>query len=188
MPFDLARIRAALEGAPLSSPYPLDLSIAVVNDCLRMGNSRPIPLERWTRWEKQGWKLWPEQMGMLAHFLNSSPELRQETVRLLAQPNLDAAAALESFFKLTAPLTAEMIRSNAFRQEEFLRKWARVLSGAIAGESEDESAKRLAKLDYAQTLVEYERAETARKKEAEKRQKALEEAAKRDTEARGWRE
>jgi hypothetical protein len=186
MAFDLERIQRELRAAPLVSPYPLDLSVAVLSDVFRMAGVVPPARSTWAAWTKRAHKLWGEQMGMLAHAL-ASTVLREETVRAIG-PRFDPSSALEPFFEAVKPLTAEMIRANAFRQEEFLRKWIAAVGGAVAGESEKESKKRAAQLDYRQTLAEYDKAEAARKAEAERRAKLLQQAAQNEAAARGWRE
>jgi len=186
MAFELKRIQEELRAAPLVSPYPLDLSVAIVSDVFRMAGVVPPARSTWAGWTKREHKLWGEQMGMLAHAL-ASTSVREETVRALA-PRFDPSGALGPFFEAVRPLTAEMIRANAFRQEEFLRKWISMVGGTIAGESDKESKKRVAQLDYRQTLVEYEKAEAARKAEAERRAKLLQQAAQNEAAARGWRE
>jgi hypothetical protein len=100
----------------------------------------------------------------------------------------DATTLLQRFFESITPLTAEMVRSNGFRQEEFLRKWVHALEGEVLNESAKESAKRLDQLDYRKAMQEMKRAEEARKKEAERREELLREAERRAAEARGWRE
>ena len=70
-----------------------------------------------------------------------------------------------------------MIRSNSFRLEEFLRKWAWMLSAPIAGEEPKESARRLGQLDYGKALSDYQSVEKARREEAKKRAKELADAA-----------
>jgi hypothetical protein len=184
--FDLAKIQEELKAAPLASPYPLDLAVAIVCDAFRMAHVAPPPAARWKEWRKASHKLWEEQVGMLAHLL-ATTSLRAETVAAL-KPKFDAAKQLEGFFEAIEPLTAEMIRSNAFRREEFLRNWVALVGGAIAGEGARESKRKLDQLDYRKTLKEYDRAEKVRKSEAERRAKLLKEAADREAYARGWRE
>jgi len=184
--FDLKGIVRELQAAPLASPYPLDLSAAIVNDTFRMALARPVPKKQWDGWQKEKPVRWAEQMGMLAHAL-AVTSLRAETVRAL-HPGYDAAVGLQRMFELIEPLTAEMIRSNRFRQEEFLRKWASCVGGRIEGEKARESKQRMEQLDYRKTLAEYAKAEKARKSEAAARAKMLREAAQREAQARGWRE
>jgi hypothetical protein len=185
--FDLAKVRNELGAAALASPILLDVAIAVVNDCFRMAEIGPVPDEVWESWRKQARPLWAEQMGMLA-FVLSSTSLRAQTVDALRAGTVRPAGALASFFASVEPLTAEMIRANAFRQEEFLRKWVASWQGSIAGESEAESSSRLEQLDYRKALEEYARAEDARKLEAARREKMLQDARDREAAARGWRE
>lgn len=191
MAFDLKQIREELAAAPIYSPIPPDLAAAIVDDCLRMANLVPVPAKTWRAWTKEAHKLWSEQLGMLAHVL-ATTSLREETVTAIrARPAaaiLDPAKALTGFFEAIKPLTAEMIRANAFRQEECLRMWIAAWGGAVAGETPEESAKRSKQIDYRDAVAEFERADQKRKEEAKRRAKALREAAEREAAARGWRE
>jgi len=184
--FDLAAIRDALAASPLASPYSFELSAAIVNDTLRMALARPPDKQEWTAWRLKGSRLWEEQLGMLAHLLAVTPA-RKETIAALP-PGFDARRELPGFFDQIAPLTAEMIRSNRFRQEEFVRRWIDRVGGAVAGERAKQSRQRLEQLDYRKTLAEYEKAQAARKAEAASRAAALRAAAEREAQARGWRE
>jgi len=190
MAFDLAAIRRELAAAPLPSPYPSDLAAAIVSDTFRMSRLSPLPAGVWKKWTGKGQKnkLFSEQLGMLAHILAVTSLRAETTAALQKSQGLEPQKALEGFFETIAPLTAEMIRANAFRQEEFLRKWAQAVGGAIQGENAGQSGKKLDQLDYRKTLEEYDRAESARKAEADLRAKALQEAAAREAAARGWRE
>ena len=190
MAFDLDAIRKELAAAPLPSPYPSDLAAAIVNDTFRMSRLSPLPAGVWKKWTGKGQKnkLFSEQLGMLAHILAVTSLRAETTAALQKSQGLEPQKALEGFFETIAPLTAEMIRANAFRQEEFLRKWAQAVGGAIQGENAGQSGKKLDQLDYRKTLEEYDRAESARKAEADLRSKALQEAAAREAAARGWRE
>lgn len=189
MAFDLDRIRNEVRAVPLASPYPLDLAAAIVSDALRLARIVPPPGATWKRWadRKGGRPLLAEQAGMLAHFL-ATTSLREETVAALLRSSLDLEGVLAGFFEAIAPLTSEMIRANAFREEEFLRRWIACVGGRVAGEKPKDSQRRLEQLDYRKTLEEYGRAEKARKEEAERRAKLLQEAAQREADARGWRE
>jgi hypothetical protein len=192
---DLTRVRDEMAAAPLVSPWPLEVAVAVVNDAFRMGGELTPPAAgTWAAWARKS-KLLEEQVGMLAHAL-ASTSLRESSVEALAARTRDLSGEpvphseriLEGFFEAIAPLTAEMIRSNAFRQEEFLRRWVAALSAAVAGEKPDASRRRLDQLDYRKTLAEFDRAEGARKLEADRRAKLRKEAEEREAAARGWRE
>lgn len=188
MSFDLARIRQQLEAALIASPYPPDLSAAVVSDTFRLGGIAPPAAATWRTWlRKKKGDLSEEQAGMLAHILLTTA-LREGTVQTLSEKPVDPTAALPSFFDKVKPLTAEMIRSNAFRQEEFLRRWIEAMGGRVQGETPKQSKARLAQLDYRSTLDEFKKAEAARKEEAAKRAKLLQEARDKEAAARGWRE
>ena len=190
MALDLDAIRKELAAAPQPSPYPSDLAAAIVSDTIRMSRLTPLPAGVWKKWTGKGQKnkLFAEQLGMLAHILAVTSLRAETTASLLKAPGFEPQKAIEGFFETIAPLTAEMIRANAFRQEEFLRKWAEAVGGSIQGEKAEQSRKRLEQLDYRKTLEEYGRAESTRKAEAERRAKALQEAATREAAARGWRE
>ncbi|MCC6464680.1 MAG: hypothetical protein IT463_05000 [Planctomycetes bacterium] len=192
---DLKRIQAELAASPLHSPYAWDLACAVVNDLFRLAGMAPVADARLNEWRGKPGPRTAEQMGMLAHLL-AATSLRTATVAALADlRDPDPAAerstvtgVLQAFFEAIEPLTAEMIRANQFRQEEFLRRWAQVWGLAMAGEDAAAAARRLEGLDYRKSLRELQEAEAARKGEAEARAKALREAAERDAAARGWRE
>lgn len=194
MPFDLKRIQGEITSAPLYTPMPPELAAAIVNDVFRAARATPVKDEVWARWQKKpptdwGAKDWPEQLGALAHLL-STTGLREASVEALSKETA-VKDGLEAFFQSIKPLTGEMIRGNAFRQEEFLRKWANALGGTIAGEQPADSARRLDQLDYSKALAEFKRAEDQRKVEAEQRAKAIADAAAAAAAAAsssGWRE
>ncbi|MCP3099101.1 hypothetical protein LZ198_09495 [Myxococcus sp. K15C18031901] len=188
MDFDIKHIRKQLADTPLVSPYPHDLSVAIICDTFRLANLRPPSRQDWTVLEQRdrGAGLWKEQVMMLAHLLTAT-ELRATTAATL-RPNMDATTLLQRFFTEVEPLTAEMIRSNVFRLEEFLRKWVHAVEGRVKDEAPQQSAARLKQLDYRTALQEMQRADEARKQEVERRKQELQEAALRATEARGWRE
>ena len=187
MPFEPKRIASEIAQSPLFSPIPADLAVAIVSDVFR-GAGRPPPSDAdWQRLQHKKHELWDEQLAMLAYLL-ANTSMHAASLEALRAREVGATVALEYFFDGVRPLTGEMIRANAFRQEEFVRKWADALGGAIAGEDAKESKKRLEQLDYRRALKEYERAEKIRAEEAEKRAQALREAAEREAAARAWRE
>jgi hypothetical protein len=151
-----------------------------------MALARPMTREEWLSLKQKRSAAWEEQLVMLAHVLAVS-EARSETIAALP-PGFDARRELPGFFDQIEPLTAEMIRSNRFRREEFLRRWVERVGGSIAGERARQSRQRLEQLDYRKTLAEYGKAQAARKAEAAKRAAALRAAAEREAPARGWRE
>lgn len=187
MAFDLANIRRQIEQAPLSAPLHLDLGVAVVCDLWRLANLAPADDRSWRHWSRGSWPNFAAQLGMLAHFMAVS-DLRGQSITALRASQVRASDVLPKFFERVLPLTGEMIRANVFRQEEFLRRWIEALQGEVAGETREDSARRLESLDYRKTLAELREAEEARKREANARAQALKEAAERDAAARGWRE
>jgi hypothetical protein len=188
VPFDPKTIHDELDAAPLEAPLPVELARAIVDDGLRRAGRAPIPLTTWQTWQRKAHKRWAEQLGMLGHLL-SATSMGQASEQAWRKTRREPARNVEIFFKTIEPLTAEMIRDNAFRQEELVRKWALRLGGDIVGETDAQARTRLDELDYRSTLKEFEKAERARKKESTRRRKLLEEARKRrEAEARAWRE
>src|SRR5262245_35538820 len=153
MPIDLPAIQKQLESTPLVSPFPPELAAAIVSDTFRLAGIGPPSPAAWRGWlKKRG--LLPEQLGMLAHVLTAS-RLREDAVATLQAKPVEPMAALPSFFAKVQPLTAEMIRANTFRQEEFLRRFVEAIGGRVAGESVKVSRDRLEQLDYRTTLGEF---------------------------------
>ncbi|MHB2015499.1 MAG: hypothetical protein ACYCW6_00985 [Candidatus Xenobia bacterium] len=85
-------------------------------------------------------------------------------------------------------MTTDLLRDNAFRREEMVRRWLATWEVPIAGETAEESRQRLDALDYRETLRAYAIAEQARKAEAERRRRRQEASRRQETESRGWRE
>ena len=187
MAFDLARIKKEAAAARIESPVPADLAVAIVNDCFRLAGMPGVDDATWLEWTTRPKSLSEEQLGMLAHLL-AMTSLREETVRVIAGNRPQPAERLKAFLAAIAPLTAEMIRANVFRQEEFLRRWIECWGGEVLGETVEQSRTRLDQLDYRKTLAEYQRAEKVRLEEAKRREKLMREAQEREAAARGWRE
>ena len=187
MPFDLPLIRKQLAESVIVSPYPLELSAAVVSDSFRLAGIAPPALSSWRTWAGKKRDLATEQLGMLAHILHTT-SLRDETVATLRKKSVEPAFAIPEFLDKVKPLTAEMIRANEFRQEEFLRRFIEAVGGVVKGETAKQSQARLEQLDYRSTLEEFKKADAARKAEAARRAKLLQEARDKEAAARGWRE
>ena len=186
MTFDLDQVRKELEASPLLAPYATELAVAILCDCFREAGVAPVAQRTIEAWLSAGKPLFEEQLCMLAWVLNET-SVRAQTLALMKTAK-DGPARVEAFFAAVEPLTAEMIRANRFRQEEFLRRWVECWGGQMKGESSKQSKTRLEELDYRKTLEEYKRAERDRKKEEKRRAKMLREAEARETAARGWRE
>jgi hypothetical protein len=183
--FDLKRIQAEIAATPLLVPFAPPVGAAMVDDCARLAGSAPCPDGFWE--EYLGDARRAEQMGALAHFLAYS-SLRDGTIEAICAFATVPQAAARAFFEAVAPLDGVMLRENSFRREEFLRRWIACWGGAIEGETMAFSQKRLEQLDYRKALVEYERAEVERKKEASRRAAALAEAQRVAQQDTGWRE
>ena len=75
-------------------------------------------------------------------------------------------------------LTLALLRESAVRLEELARTWSAALGVGIAGETAEQSAEHLARIDYARLLDKAERAKVdaeARMAELRKRQEKAEE-------------
>lgn len=186
MALSLRQLESDFAAAPLTSPYSWPLTLAILSDVFRLAGRAPPPPDVYAPQGKPAPSR-ADPLGVLAHLL-ASTSLREESVRALKSSARDATAAVRTFLEATAPLTAEMIRANAFRREELVRRWLEAVGGEVEGERAEQSKARLEQLDYRSTLAEYERAEKAREAEAERRAKLLREAQEREMAARGWRE
>lgn len=167
-PLPVAAMQAALHAVALQPPVPPDVAIAVVNDCLRLAGRVPVADATWDAWWRDSHPSWTAQVGMLgAWLMDRTPQ--GLTIGWMGAATASPDRVLESFFAAIAPLSAEMLRNNPYRQEEFVRRWGACWGASMAGETADQSAARLAWLDYRQTLAEYERARRARREESRRR-------------------
>lgn len=182
MSFDWKRIERELAAAPLLAPFPAAVTAALVDDCARLAGKAPCPDGFWDRF-LEGRRV--EQAGALGHLL-AHTSLRDGTIE--AARRVGAEQAVRAFFAAIEPLDLQMIRENVFRREEFVRRWIACWGGDVEGEAVAYSQKRLDQLDYRKALVEYEKAEAERKKEAARRAAALAEAQRKAAEDTGWRE
>jgi hypothetical protein len=189
--FDLARIKADTDAAPVEPPYALDLAVAVIADTFRDGGLAPPRDDAWAKLVASGAAPANRagQLAALARLLAISPLRAGSVAALGARPPADPAALVDGFLEAIAPVTAELIVENPFRREEVVRRWIEAVGGAIAGETAEASRRRLEQLDYRRTLAEYEKAERSRLVEAQKRAAALRKAAEEAAEAaKAWRE
>jgi hypothetical protein len=186
MAFEMASLVRELDEAPPSADLPWAVGVAVVSDTFRLAGLVPPASPAWEGWRRK-WARAEELVAELARALVAT-SLRAQSVAALGASRPAAQGALEGFLDATAPLTAEMVRTNPFRREEFLRHWIRRCGGEVAGETERQSKQRLKQLDYREALAEYKEAEAARKAEAARRAQLLREAREREEQAKGWRE
>jgi len=184
--FDIAALKQELDDAPPTTELSWEVGVAVVSDTFRLAGIAPPAPRTWAGWRRK-WPRSQELIPALARALVSS-SLRALSMEALGKASRDARPTLESFLDRVSPLTGEMVWTNPFRREEFLRHWIRVCGGEISGETENQSKKRLGQLDYRQALAEYKKAEAVRKAEAARRAQLLKEAREREEQARGWRE
>lgn len=190
MNFDLERIRAELQGAVLLSPVSWPLAIAVLDDLLRDGAQPPLQEAGWAGLRTSWRPLIGEQLGMIAHLLQTSPHLRTASVASLLGRSGDltvAFAAFAAFLDTIPGVTGEMIRKNRHRQEEVLRRWAKLCGGGFLGETRTQSEAAVTRLDYRRAQAELIKAEARRVAEQAERDRMLAaaEAARKEAEARG---
>jgi len=187
MNFDIERVRAELQGAVLLSPVSWPLAIAVLDDLLRDGAQPPLQEAGWAGLQTPARPLIAEQLGMLAHLLQTSPHLRTASVASLLGRSGDLTAAFAVFLDTIPGVTGEMIRKNRHRQEEVVRRWAQLCGGAFLGETRPQSEAAVTRLDYRRAQAELAKAEVRRAyKQAERdRLLAAAEAARKEAEARG---
>ncbi|MDP6945975.1 MAG: hypothetical protein QF464_17625 [Myxococcota bacterium] len=189
MPFDLETIQVELDAAPLTAPLPVELAFAIVDDLVRRSGGSPVDIPQWEAWLADGHERWCDQLSVLGWMLTAAATLADASVAAWKAAPHPLEPRLETFFKSIEPLTAEMMRANAFRREETLRKWiVHVCNDKATGETKKATQRRMRELDYKTTLREFAKAEKARKKEAARRKQLLAEARKREAEARAWRE
>ncbi|MBZ4421326.1 hypothetical protein [Myxococcus sp. RHSTA-1-4] len=88
-------------------------------------------------------------------------------------------AGFVDFARETHLLTLELVGLSELRLEELARRWVHALGAGIEGESPEESAQRLKRLDYTRLLEEAERAKRGAESRQEKLKKLREEQDKR---------
>lgn len=188
MSLDIVRILAEIAAAPPAAPMHHDLVVAVVNDVFRRAGLRvahsaewtgPKLMSDWDTWGAALEQLQREQLAIVAHWLQAT-SLGPQTVAAVRESRVAPRLVVPRFLEAIRPLTIELIAANATRQQEVLRKWARACQTPIVGEEPDVSKRRLEQLDYGKTLVEFQRAEKARKDEAERKAAAIREAQERE--------
>jgi hypothetical protein len=115
--------------------------------------------------DAEGWR----RLALAVAVLDDTP-LRAVLAALA--PLVPVASQVESGFlglaRDVAPLTVALVRQNAIRAEEFARQFAARLGVAIAGETREESRRRLHALDYKRLLAEAEQAKQAARQKMER--------------------
>lgn len=99
-------------------------------------------------------------------------DMVQKSLRPLVLADRVEAQVREGFIgfaRCANLLTLELLRQSPLRLEELARRWLSALGAGVTGETLQESAERLRRLDYGRLLVEAEQAKRA----AETKMKAL---------------
>ena len=175
-PVELPRLLALLSEAARaveSRPPDPELLFARLCDTYRAMDFDP-PKEAWTLhpppWPEVAEKLkrpFTEEDWKRIHLLVDS--LGEKSIwELVRQRCVEwgtertTALLFVAFAKWADLLTIPLLLKSVFRVEEFARKWVEVLGGAIAGEKEKDSHKRIRNLDYGNVLENLQKAQKAR--------------------------
>jgi hypothetical protein len=94
----------------------------------------------------------------LAVALLDEPEVRSRAAALFAALRPSVGPVVVDLAYRTAPVTLELVRESPLRAEEFCRHLIAHLGAGVRGESAEESARQLERLDYGRLLAEAERA------------------------------
>jgi hypothetical protein len=173
----LQRVLSDLDRRPYLAP-PVEAALAVVGDLILDLGFRQLTRAQLTPPSPRQ----VETTRYLGFALAASPfggELRRAYGALPASsgflPLAQTAApgkilreGLDPFFRTTQLIEPDFLVKNAFRREEFLRKWISLFEVPIAGESPAESAKRLGQLDYGRLTATLKAEEQKRKELAKK--------------------
>lgn len=97
------------------------------------------------------------------------PQVRELLPRLLPVRDvvMQVRTGMVGLARSTNALTLDLLQQSEVRVEEFARQFAARMGAGIVGESEDESAAQLYKLDYTRLLAEAEQARTAAEERVE---------------------
>jgi len=168
----LARRRPALERKDVEPV----LVRARLADFLRDQGLEPVPPEAFSALRGP---LTPDAWRRLALVTGAVEEPTVGTVvGALAQTRGVLPLVREGFVEFAQEarlLTLELVGQSPLRLEELARRWVQALGAGIQGETPEESAQRLARLDYAKLLEEAERAKQAAEARQERLKKLREE-------------
>ncbi len=167
---DLPALQAKLTAAVRASAEPdVPLTRARFADALRDAGLVPLPPDEFDRaiesFDVEG----ERRLGVLVAALELEPV--RAAVGSSAAPasagQLVSAAVIE-LARDTPLLSLEVLAQSEQRVEELARRLVAALRATIAGETAEESKKRLHKLDYARLLAEAEKAKEAATERAER--------------------
>lgn len=185
MKIDLGKVATWAGAETLVSPLPRLAAQEGLCALLREAAITPPISADWEKWRQSYGDLFDEQLGMLVWLLGCEAIREPTRVALRsARTRRLPRGRIQRFFSRLGPITGEMVRANALRREEFVRKWAREMGIGIASETPDESQARVDALDYRVAARKLKRAEAAARKAAVKQASP----AAQPTWPRGWRE
>jgi hypothetical protein len=157
----LPLIRWYTEAVPRFTGKPIepDLVRARVADACRDVNLDPALAEDFDA-AAQGLDEEAWQRLALAESVLDVPAVRKVLPLLAGDsgPALTLVNGLTSHARQTPLLTLELLRQSAFRIEEFTRGLLARLGVGVIGETDEQAAQRLERLDYARLLAEAEKA------------------------------
>lgn len=167
---DLTAVQARLAAAVRSSTVPDGaLARARLADHLRDAGLVPVLPEEYDR-AVDGFDAETERrLASLVSLLELEPV--QAAVAQNAAPasaGQFVSTAVIDLARETPLLTIEVLAQSEQRVEELSRRFVAAIRASVAGETAEESKKRLHKLDYARLLEEAEKARTAAAERAER--------------------
>lgn len=193
MALNLRDLETAHAAEPMRAPIPEALAAARIADVWRRAGVPGPTHAAFTRLIEarkgppNGGARAQEQLLVLGHLIAITALGAEATLALQRQPRAPESV-LGLLLDRVLPLTAEMVRTNAFRREEFVRCCCLAFGIDVHGETATQSAKRIDQLDYRKALAEAARAESERKKVEAERAEAARIAAEAEAQARGNRE
>ncbi len=167
---DLAAVQTKLAEAVRASAEPdLALTRARLADHCRDAGLVPVLPEEFDSDARALDAEGQRRLGLLVALLELEP-VRAAVAHAAAGSSVEliATTAFVGLAQGTNLLTLDVLSQSGQRVEELARRFAAALRASIAGETAEESKKRLHKLDYGRLLEEAEKAKAAATERAER--------------------
>ena len=149
-------------------PVDQDLIRARLADAYRQTELRPVSPSDFDSLvadlDDEAWR----RMALVVSVL-AEPQIRELLSRLLPVRDvvMQVRTGLVGLARSTSALSLDLLQQSEVRVEEFARQFAARLGVGIVGETEEESAANLYKLDHTRLLAEAEQARTAAEERVE---------------------
>ncbi len=167
---DLAAVQARLAEAVRASAAPdADLTRARLADCCRDAGLLPLLPDEFDRAAEGLDAEGQRRLAVLVSLLELDP-VRTHVAQLASTWPVHqiVSAAYTGPAQETNLLTIEVLGQSEQRVEELARRFLAAVRAGVAGETAEESKKRLHKLDYVRLLSEADKARTAATERAER--------------------